>query len=110
MIEPVQPKRASFDLDLKSNPAGGWAGWRGPLAATGLAALLRLPFLGQPHAVIFDETYYVKDSLALLNFGHERKVIENADAALLASGGENVQSIFTDAASPNGKLVSGKKF
>ena len=106
----VQPKHAPFDLDIKTSPAGGWAGWRGPLAATGLAALLRLPFLGQPHAVIFDETYYVKDSLALLNFGHERKVIENADAALLASGGENVQSIFTDAASyivhpPVGKWV-----
>lgn len=106
----VQPKRAPFDLDIKTSPAGGWAGWRGPLAATGLAALLRLPFLGQPHAVIFDETYYVKDSLALLNFGHERKVIENADAALLTSGGENVQSIFTDAASyivhpPVGKWV-----
>ena len=106
----VNAKRAPFDLDLKSKPAGGWAGWRGPLVATGLAALLRLPYLGQPHAIIFDETYYVKDSLALLSFGHERKVIEDADATLLASGGENFSSIFTDAASyivhpPVGKWI-----
>jgi len=108
--EQLDSKRTAFDLDIKTTPAGGWAGWRGPIAATGLAALLRLPYLGQPHAIIFDETYYVKDSLALLSFGHERKVIEGADAALLASNGENFQSIFTDAASyivhpPVGKWV-----
>lgn len=108
--DPLQSKRTAFDLDLKTAPAGGWAGWRGPIAATGLAALLRLPYLGQPHAIIFDETYYVKDSLALLSFGHERKVVEGADAILLASNGETFQSIFTDAASyivhpPLGKWV-----
>jgi len=106
----VQSKRTPFDLDLKSKPAGGWAGWLGPLAATGIAALLRLPYLGQPHAIIFDETYYVKDSLALLTFGHEQKVIEGADAKLLASGGENFSAIFTDGASyivhpPVGKWI-----
>jgi dolichyl-phosphate-mannose--protein O-mannosyl transferase len=102
--------RSHFDLDITSKPKAGWVGWRGPLAATGLAALLRLPYLGQPHAIIFDETYYVKDSLALLSFGHERKVIENADATLLANGGENFKSIFTDAPSyivhpPVGKWI-----
>jgi dolichyl-phosphate-mannose--protein O-mannosyl transferase len=66
--------------------------------------------LGQPQAIIFDETYYVKDSLALLTFGHERKVIDDADSVLLSSGGENFASIFTDAASyivhpPVGKWV-----
>jgi len=103
-------RRADFDLDLKSSARDGWAGWRGPLAATALAALLRLPFLGQPHAIIFDETYYVKDSLALLNFGYERKVIDDADSVLLASNGQDYQSIFTDAASyvvhpPIGKWI-----
>ena len=107
---PKLSSRADFDLDIKAPLKAGWAGWIGPLVATGLAALLRLPYLGQPHAIIFDETYYVKDSLALLNFGHERKVIENADAVLLASGGENYQSIFTEAASyvvhpPIGKWI-----
>ena len=110
VTEQVKPKRTAFDLDLKTKPAGGWVGWRGPLAATGLAAALRLPYLGQPHAIIFDETYYVKDSLALLAFGHERKVIDDADSVLLATGGENFQSIFTEAASyivhpPVGKWI-----
>ncbi len=104
------PRRVAFDLDLAGNTPGGWAGWRGPLAVTALAAIIRLPYLGQPKAIIFDETYYVKDSLSLLNFGYERKVIENADAALLASDGQNYQSIFTDAASyvvhpPVGKWI-----
>jgi len=108
--EQVEAKRPAFDLDLTTKPEDGWAGWRGPLVATGLAALLRLPYLGQPHAIIFDETYYVKDSLSLLSFGHERKVIEGADATLLAGNGENFQSIFTDAASyivhpPVGKWI-----
>ena len=31
-------RREEFDLDLKAPVRGGWAGWRGPLAATGLAA------------------------------------------------------------------------
>lgn len=108
--EQLELKRIAFDLDWDTTPAGGWAGWRGPIATTALAAILRLPYLGQPHAIVFDETYYVKDSLSLLSFGHERKVIEGADAALLASNGENFQSIFTNAASyivhpPLGKWI-----
>ena len=110
LTAPQSSRRADFDLDLKTTARGGWAGWRGPLAATALAALLRLPFLGQPHAIIFDETYYVKDSLALLNFGYERKVIDDADSVLLASSGKDYQSIFTDAPSyvvhpPIGKWI-----
>ena len=103
-------RRPAFDLDFARNNAGGWSGWRGPLGVTALAAIIRLPYLGQPNAIIFDETYYVKDSLSLLNFGYERKVIENADAALLASDGLNYQNIFTDATSfvvhpPVGKWI-----
>lgn len=107
-----QLKRAPFDLDLNSKPAGGWAGWLGPLLATGLAALLRLPYLGQPHAIIFDETYYVKDSLALLKYGHEQKVIENADTVILANHDYYFPNIFSDGASyivhpPLGKWIIG---
>jgi len=68
-------RRPAFDLDFAGNNPGGWSGWRGPLGVTALAAIIRLPYLGQPNAIIFDETYYVKDSLSLLNFGYERKVI-----------------------------------
>lgn len=97
-------------MDTNQKPASGWRGWFGPLLVTALAALLRFPRLGQPHAVIFDETYYVKDSLALLNFGAERKTVEGADEILLASDGANYLGIFQDAASyvvhpPVGKWV-----
>ncbi|MEN9711220.1 MAG: hypothetical protein RL441_1212 [Actinomycetota bacterium] len=49
-----------------------------------LAAALRLPYLGQPHAVVFDETYYVKDAWSLLNYGYERQAVEHADESMLA--------------------------
>jgi len=108
----VPSKRTPFDLDLPTKPLGGWAGWLGPLSVTGLAALLRLPNLGQPHAVIFDETYYVKDSLALLKYGYEQKVIKNADEVLLANHSYFFPNIFTDGASyivhpPVGKWIIG---
>ena len=83
-----------FDLDIKQAAKDGWAGWRGPLAATGLAALLRLPNLGTPHALVFDETYYAKDALSLLNFGVEKKFVDGANEMLLASDGHNYLGIF----------------
>ncbi|PZE34292.1 phospholipid carrier-dependent glycosyltransferase [Curtobacterium sp. MCPF17_031] len=53
----------------------GWrvAAWRwgGPIAVTVLAALLRLVDLGRPHSLVFDETYYVKDSWSLVHLGYE---------------------------------------
>jgi len=99
-----------FDLDIKQVPAGGWAGWSGPLLATGLAALIRLPNLGNPKALVFDETYYAKDALSLLNFGVERKFVTGANEKLLASDGVNYLDIFTNEAAyvvhpPIGKWV-----
>ncbi|WIE64235.1 phospholipid carrier-dependent glycosyltransferase [Curtobacterium sp. MCLR17_036] len=45
--------------------------WAGPLAVTLLAALLRLVNLGNPHALVFDETYYVKDGWSIVHLGYE---------------------------------------
>lgn len=45
--------------------------WTGPLAVTVLAALLRLVALGTPHALVFDETYYVKDGWSIVHLGYE---------------------------------------
>ncbi len=45
--------------------------WGGPLVITVVAALLRLINLGSPHALVFDETYYVKDAWTLWNNGFE---------------------------------------
>ena len=40
--------------------------------------------LGQPNALIFDETYYAKDAYSLLKFGYERNWAKNADASIVA--------------------------
>lgn len=53
--------------------------WGGPLAITLLAAILRLWNLGNPHALVFDETYYVKDAYALLQHGYETNWASNAN-------------------------------
>jgi dolichyl-phosphate-mannose-protein mannosyltransferase len=45
--------------------------WGGPLAVTAIGAGLRLWDLGQPHSLIFDETFYVKDAWSLWNNGYE---------------------------------------
>jgi dolichyl-phosphate-mannose--protein O-mannosyl transferase len=79
-------------------PSHGWAGWIGPLLVTVLAGLFRLPHLGRPDAIVFDETYYVKDALALLRFGAEREAVEGADERILASDAPwDALDIFTDA-------------
>ena len=55
-----------------------WA-WGGPLAVTLLAAVLRLVNLAHPHSLVFDETFYVKDSYTLLNLGYEANWPANSD-------------------------------
>ena len=47
-------------------------GWLGPLLVAGFGAFLRFNRLGSPKAVVFDETYYAKDSLSLIGYGVER--------------------------------------
>ncbi|MFB9882131.1 dolichyl-phosphate-mannose--protein mannosyltransferase [Planobispora siamensis] len=74
---------------LPAMPENVLWGWLGPLLVAGFGAILRLPDLGRPHAVMFDETYYAKDAYALLTFGVERKAfgdVENpvADRMLIA--------------------------
>src|SRR5699024_4625269 len=45
-------------------------GWIGPVAVALIAFGIRLWRLGEPHKVLFDETYYAKDAYALLQFGY----------------------------------------
>lgn len=55
------------EVDLRAHRLRGW------LIAAGvtlLAAALRLPGLGRPHSLVFDETYYVKDAWTLLRLGY----------------------------------------
>src|SRR5690554_2586243 len=45
--------------------------WGGPIGVTVLAGILRFWNLAHPHALYFDERYYVKDAWTLLHLGYE---------------------------------------
>ncbi|MEH3089124.1 MAG: phospholipid carrier-dependent glycosyltransferase [Microbacterium arborescens] len=60
------------------------AGWIAPLAITLLAAILRMWNLGHPHAVVFDETYYVKDAWSQWVLGYAATWPDGADERFLA--------------------------
>lgn len=86
-----------------------WSAWVGPLLVTLVAGLMRFWNLGNPKAVIFDETYYAKDAWALFNRGYEVNWAKDANTLILQGDG-NVR-IPTDAAyvvhPPVGKYVIG---
>lgn len=63
-----------------------WAGWLGPLAVALFAGILRFTNLGQPHAIIFDETYYAKDAYALWHGGYEINWPDGANEQIIAGG------------------------
>ena len=78
-------------------PLSTFWGWAGPLLVTAFGTYLRFDRLGDPHAVIFDETYYVPDALGILRFGVEHNYVSNRNGLLLrgdprvfSSGGEFV--------------------
>ncbi|CAN5312831.1 phospholipid carrier-dependent glycosyltransferase [soil metagenome] len=58
--------------------------WGGPAAVTLLAAILRLWNLGDPHSLVFDETFYVKDAWSLLHLGFEGSWPSGADTGFNA--------------------------
>ncbi len=60
-----------------------WSGWGGPLLVALVAGALRFWKLDQPHAVIFDETYYAKDAWALVNQGYEGSWPKDVDKLIL---------------------------
>jgi dolichyl-phosphate-mannose--protein O-mannosyl transferase len=78
-------------------PSSGLRGWIGPLAVGLIGAILRLWDLGRPHAFAFDETYYPKEALSLLQYGYERAIIDNANDIILKSDGNwQALNLFKD--------------
>ncbi|MGW2845919.1 phospholipid carrier-dependent glycosyltransferase, partial [Streptomyces sp. NPDC001274] len=61
-----------------------WSAWGGPLLVALVAGVLRFWNLGSPHALIFDETYYAKDSWALIHQGYEGNWPKDVDKLILA--------------------------
>ncbi len=88
-VESTQSRDVAHIADrlMPPMPSHGIRGWIGPLVVAAIGAVLRLWNLGTPHAIAFDETYYVKDALSLLRFGVEREMAEGAGDTLLASDG-----------------------
>ncbi len=59
-------------------------GWLGPLLVTAFGAFLRFNRLRVPRALVFDETYYVKDAWSILNHGVELNLVSNANTIIQA--------------------------
>ena len=70
----------------------GRAEWIVPLVVVAIAALLRFIGLGHPHALVFDETYYVKDAWSLAHLGYEGSWPDKANESFQV--GDTM--IFTD--------------
>ncbi len=99
----VAPRRDEDSLPDRLRvpmPSRGLIGWIGPIVVTIIGGLLRFVDLGRPHAIIFDETYYPKDALALLQYGYEQKFVENANDLILESDG-NWRALDLFTADPN---------
>jgi dolichyl-phosphate-mannose--protein O-mannosyl transferase len=77
------------DRLVPAMPGSALWGWIGPLLVTAFGAFLRFYDLANPKAIVFDETYYAKDSLSLTKFGVERVAVDGADKLLLA-GNTNI--------------------
>ncbi len=63
-------------------------GWLLPLAVAAVGGFLRFWHLGQPHQLVFDETYYVKEAYSMLKVGYELRVpdsIKTPDAMFTAN-------------------------
>ncbi|NNM46717.1 dolichyl-phosphate-mannose--protein mannosyltransferase [Knoellia koreensis] len=49
-------------------------GWLGPLFFAAVGGVLRFWSLDRPHQLVFDETYYVKQGVSMLEYGVEMRV------------------------------------
>ncbi|NII68262.1 dolichyl-phosphate-mannose--protein mannosyltransferase [Microbacterium ulmi] len=82
--------------------------WLAPALVTLVAGILRVWNLGHPHALVFDETYYVKDAWSQWNLGYPSTWPEGANDGFVAGDTD----IFTSMGSfvvhpPLGKWLIG---
>ena len=84
-------RRKSFTAGMWATRAPVWM-WPVLIVITVISGLLRLFRLEFPGRLIFDETYYVKDSYSMITFGYERAWPENADASFNAGDPSVIES------------------
>jgi dolichyl-phosphate-mannose-protein mannosyltransferase len=87
-VEPAPEETSARLATLRARlvppmPGSAFWGWAGPLLVTAFGTFLRFDRLGDPHAVIFDETYYVPDALGILKYGVEHNYVANRNALLI---------------------------
>jgi dolichyl-phosphate-mannose--protein O-mannosyl transferase len=82
-LRPSRYDRWSARVAADPNLARRWA-WLAPTIVTLLAGILRLWNLDHPHALIFDETYYVKDAWSQWVLGYAGTWPEGANESFLA--------------------------
>ncbi|MEV7636428.1 phospholipid carrier-dependent glycosyltransferase [Pseudarthrobacter enclensis] len=87
----ARPAEAFTDEALRARLLGSVRSWRDypptlriwfllvPLLTAAVAAILRFVRLGDPHKLVFDETYYVKDAYSYLVSGYERSWPDKAN-------------------------------
>ncbi len=85
---PDRPAQARRRLAVAASGSALW-GWAGPLLVALFGAFLRFNRLSVPHAIVFDETYYVPDAYSILRHGVELNHVSNF-YALLARGHTNI--------------------
>ncbi len=69
--EPVDRAAALRERLIEPMPSGWLWGWLGPGLIALVGGVLRFWNLDKPHALVFDETYYVKEAWSLLTYGVE---------------------------------------
>ncbi|MBI1377273.1 MAG: phospholipid carrier-dependent glycosyltransferase [Frankiales bacterium] len=74
-------------------PADRGTSWLVTIGITVFGGILRFWDLASPHAVVFDETYYMKDSFSLLRWGYEREFVDKANDVILASDGHDWRTL-----------------
>ena len=77
-----EPSRSLRDRLVPPMPSTSCWAWAGPLLVTVFGGFLRFYRLGVPHAVVFDETYYVPDAWSILRHGAEFNHPKNVNALL----------------------------
>ncbi|HVB45982.1 MAG TPA: phospholipid carrier-dependent glycosyltransferase [Streptosporangiaceae bacterium] len=90
-----EPSESLRDRLVPPMPPASWWGWIGPLLVTLFGGFLRFYRLSTPHAVVFDETYYVPDAYGILRHGVEMNAVNSSASRdtvdrLLAHGSTHI--------------------
>ena len=81
------------DRLYRAMPSDRGISWLVTLAITLLGGALRFVDLARPHAVVFDETYYMKDAFSYLRYGYEMGFVDKANDTILAADGSTWRTL-----------------